>query len=133
MAKALGSVPDMVIRSIFPWCLTPELYPARPGYVRSLADFVRSRPAQPFAAFLQQSNAVLARDVSASWGKITAPTLVTFGGYDVLTSARFADPITCAIPGSELLIFEGCLHTPIYEKVDELNQRTLAFLQPHAV
>jgi pimeloyl-ACP methyl ester carboxylesterase len=30
---------------------------------------------------------------------------------------------------SELLIFEGCAHTPIYEKVEEFNQKTLAFLQ----
>src|SRR5262245_55341411 len=28
-AKALGSVPEMVILSIFPWCFTPELYAAK--------------------------------------------------------------------------------------------------------
>src|SRR3954447_16819417 len=26
MAKGLGSVTDMVIQGIFPWCFTPELY-----------------------------------------------------------------------------------------------------------
>ena len=30
--KALGSVPEMVILSIFPWCFTPELYAAKPEY-----------------------------------------------------------------------------------------------------
>ncbi len=45
VAKALGSVPEMVILALFPWCLTPELYAAKPDYVQSLADFVRSRPA----------------------------------------------------------------------------------------
>jgi pimeloyl-ACP methyl ester carboxylesterase len=34
--------------------------------------------------------------------------------------------------GSELLIFEGCSHAPIYEKVDEFNQKTLAFLNRHS-
>ena len=55
----------MVILGIFPWCFTPELYAAKPEYIQSLADFVRSRPAQPLAAFLQQSNAVIAHDVEA--------------------------------------------------------------------
>ena len=36
------------------------------------------------------------------------------------------------IRGSELLIFEGCSHAPIYEKVEEFNQKTLRFLQRHS-
>jgi hypothetical protein len=36
------------------------------------------------------------------------------------------------IRDSELLIFEACAHAPIYEKVEEFNQKTLAFLQRHA-
>jgi pimeloyl-ACP methyl ester carboxylesterase len=35
MAKALGSVTEMVILGIFPWCLTPELYAAKPDYIES--------------------------------------------------------------------------------------------------
>ena len=46
-AKALQSVPEMTIRAIFPCCFTPELYAAKPDYIQSLADFVRSRLAQP--------------------------------------------------------------------------------------
>ena len=132
-AKALGSVPEMVIQSIFPWCFTPELYAGKPEYIQSLADFVRSRPAQPLAAFLQQSNAVIAHDVAAQLGRIAAPTQITFGHHDMVTSTRFADRMTDAIRGCELLIFEGCSHAPIYEKVDEFNQKTLAFLRRHAV
>jgi pimeloyl-ACP methyl ester carboxylesterase len=133
MAKALGSVPEMVILSIFPWCFTPELYAAKPDYIQSLAAFVRSRPAQPLGAFLQESNAVIAHDVEAQLGRITAPTQITFGRHDLVTSTRFADCMMSNIRGSELLIFEGCAHAPIYEKVEEFNQKTLAFLQRHAV
>src|SRR5215469_12099897 len=61
-AQALDSVPEMVILGILPWCLTPELYAARPDYVDSLKAFIRSRPAQPLAAFFTQSGAVLAHD-----------------------------------------------------------------------
>jgi 3-oxoadipate enol-lactonase len=133
MAEALGSVPEMVILSIFPWCLTPELYAAKPDYIQSLADFVRGRPAQPLAAFSQESNAVIAHDVEAQLGRIAAPTQITFGSYDLLTSTRFADGMKNNIRCSELLIFEECAHAPIYEKVEEFNQKTLAFFQRHSV
>ena len=119
----------MVVLSIFPWCFTPELYAAKPEYIQSLADFVRGRPEQPLAAFLQESNAVIAHDVTAHLGQITAPTQITFGRHDMVTSTRFADPLTSAIRGSELVVFEGCAHAPLYEKVEEFNQKTLAFLQ----
>ncbi len=130
-AKALGSVPEMVILGIFPWCFTPELYAAKPEYIQALADFVRGRPAQPLDAFMQESNAVIAHDAEAQLGKIKAPTQITFGRYDLVTSTRFAERLTGGIRGSELVIFEGCAHAPIYEKVDEFNQKTLAFLQKH--
>jgi pimeloyl-ACP methyl ester carboxylesterase len=132
MAKGLGNVADMVVLGILPWCLTPELYAARPEYVDSLAAFVHSRPAQPLSAFLQQSNAVIAHDVEQHLGAINAPTQITFGRYDMVTSSRFAERMQRAIQQTELVIFEDCSHAPIYEKVDEFNQRSLQFLQQHA-
>jgi pimeloyl-ACP methyl ester carboxylesterase len=132
-AKGLGSVSEMIIQSIFPWCLTPELYAAKPEYIQALAEFVRSRPVQPVAALLQQSDAVIAHDVTAQLSQITAPTQITFGRHDMVTSTRFANQMTGSIRGSELLIFEECAHAPIYQKVDEFNQKTLAFLQRQAV
>jgi pimeloyl-ACP methyl ester carboxylesterase len=130
-AKALDSVPEMIILGIFPWCFTPELYATKPEYIQSLADFVRSRPAQPVAAFVQESNAVIEHDVAAQLNRIKAPTQITFGRRDMVTSTRFADEMTSGTRGSELLIFDGCAHAPIYEKVEEFNQKTLAFLQRH--
>jgi len=82
-AKGLGSVPETVIGTLFPWCFTPELYVAKPEYIDSLAAFVRSRPAMMVESFVQQSNAVIAHDVDAQLGKITAPTLITFGRHDL--------------------------------------------------
>jgi 3-oxoadipate enol-lactonase len=132
MAQGLGSVTEMVIRGIFPWCFTPELYAARTEYVDSLADFVRGRPMPPVDAFLRQSGAVLSHDAQPVLGSIQAPTLITFGRHDMVTSTRFAGPLSEAIASSELLVFERCAHAPIYENVEEFNQRTLAFLQSHA-
>lgn len=132
MAKAIGSVPDMVILALFPWCLTPELYATKPDYIKALADFVRSRPVQTVESFMQQSNAVIAHDVKAQLTRITAPTLITFGRHDVATSTRFADQMKGNIRTSALLIFEDCAHAPIYENVAEFNDRTLQFLKHHA-
>jgi aminoacrylate hydrolase len=131
LARAVG-VTEMIIRAIFPWCFTPELYAERPDYIDSLAAFVRSRPPQAVADFIQQSNAVLAHDVDARLGQIAAPTQITFGRRDQLTSTRFADRLKSGIRHSELLIFEACAHAPLYEDVAEFNQKTLAFLQRHA-
>jgi 3-oxoadipate enol-lactonase len=131
MARALDSVTEMVIKGIFPWCFTPELYAARPEYIDSLAEFVRGRPMPPVDAFLRQSEAVLTHDAQQVLGSVRAPTLLTFGRHDMVTSTRFADPIRGAIADCELVVFEDCSHAPIYENVEEFNQQTLAFLQRH--
>jgi pimeloyl-ACP methyl ester carboxylesterase len=131
MAKGLGSVQEMIIQGILPFCLTPELYAAKPDYVDQLAAFVRSRPQQPIDAFMRQSNAVIAHDALSQLGGIAAPTQITFGRHDIVTSTRFADPLKNGIKGSELTVFETCAHAAIYETVADFNERTLAFLRRH--
>ena len=131
MAKALDSVQETIMRGIFPWCFTPELYAEKPEYIDSLAAFVRSRPAQSVSAFLQQSNAVIGHDAEAQLNRISAPTQITFGRHDMVTSTRFAERLKNGIRNSELLIFETCSHAPIYESVEEFNSKTVAFLQRH--
>jgi pimeloyl-ACP methyl ester carboxylesterase len=132
IAQALGSVADMVIKGIFPWCFTPELYAARPEYIDSLAEFVRGRPMPPVDAFLRQSEAVLNHDARQVLGLIQAPALITFGAHDMVTSTRFAEPLKAGIAGAELAVFDDCAHAPIYEGLDEFNLRTQEFLQRHS-
>jgi 3-oxoadipate enol-lactonase len=129
IARGLGSATEAVVQGIFPWCFTPELYAAKPDYIESLAAFVRARPAQPLDAFLQQSDAVIGHDAASQLGEITAPTQLTFGRHDVVTSTRFSDAMKDSIRKSEVVVFEDCSHAPIYENVSEFNQRTLAFLR----
>ena len=132
MARQLGNITDVVIEGIFPWCFTPELYAAKPEYIDALADFVRSRPMPPVDAFLRQTEAVIAHDATAVLGQIKAPTQVTFGAHDVVTSTRFASPLTEAIKDTELVVFEDCSHATIYENVAEFNAKTLDFLLRHS-
>ena len=53
---------------------------------------------------------MIAHDAEAHLGRITAPTQITFGRHDQVTSTRFAARMTGPIRGSELLIFERCAH-----------------------
>jgi len=128
IAKALNNVPEMVIQGIFPWCFTPELYASKPDYIQSLADFVRGRPKQLVEAFLLESDAVISHDAQAQLAKVRAPTQITFGRHDMVTSTRFADPLKNGIKNSELHIFEDCSHAPIYENVAAFNEKSLEFL-----
>ncbi|HET7031964.1 MAG TPA: alpha/beta hydrolase [Casimicrobiaceae bacterium] len=132
MARAMNSIPEMVIQGIFPWCFTPGLYAQKPEYIQALSDFVRSRPTQPVDAFIQQSDAVIAHDAEAQLRKIRAPTQITFGRHDAVTSTRFAEALENGIHKSEAHIFEDCSHTPMYESVAAFNEKTLAFLRSHA-
>ena len=131
LLNATGSVTELIIAGIFPWCFTPELYVTKPDYIQSLAAFVRTRPAQPPEAFISQTEAVLAHDIESHLGQIKVPTLITFGRHDQVTSTRFAHAMTENITGSELIIFEDCSHAPIYENVEEFNRKTVDFLQRH--
>ena len=131
VARAVG-VPEMVIRAIFPWCFTPELYAERPDYIDSLAAFVRSRPPQSGAGF---PPAVGCRPRARCGGP---------SGTDSRSDAHHRrDPRSTHIhpfrrstearhSNSELLVFDGCAHAALYERVEEFNEQTLAFLRRHA-
>ncbi len=132
IAQGLGSVTDMVIQGIFPYCFTPELYAAKPEYIDALAEFVRGRPMPPLDAFMRQSGAVLAHDARGVLSSIAAPTLITFGRHDTACSTRFAEPLSDRIENSEVLVFEDCAHAAIYEDVEGFNTQTLDFLLRHS-
>jgi pimeloyl-ACP methyl ester carboxylesterase len=57
-----------------------------------------------------------------------APTLVTFGRWDLVTSTRFESALW-TISDVEVRVFEDRTHAAIYEIVAAFNERTLAFLR----
>jgi pimeloyl-ACP methyl ester carboxylesterase len=129
LALSLPTVADVVVRAIFPWCFTPEMYAQRPEFVETLADFVRGRPTQPVDAFLAQTEAVIAHDASAVLGEIDVRTLITFGARDLVCSTRFAEPLRSGIAGSELVVFEHLSHAGLHEDPETFNRATLDFLR----
>jgi 3-oxoadipate enol-lactonase len=131
LARGLPAVADAVIQGVFPLCFTPEMYVERPDFAQTLAEFVRGRPAQPLDAFLAQSDAVLAHDASAVLDQIRAPTLITFGAHDLVTSTRFAEPLRSGIEHAELVVFEHLSHGGLHEDPEAFNRATLDFLTRH--
>ena len=129
VANALGDVCDTAISAIFPWCFTPERYVTQPEFIETVVAFVRSRPRQSVADFLEHSNAVIEHDVLDVLRNIRAPTQITFGSADVITSTRFAEPFADALPHATIEIFDGCSHAPFFEDVESFNSRTLGFLE----
>jgi pimeloyl-ACP methyl ester carboxylesterase len=128
VALTLPSVADTVIQAIFPLCFTPEMYVSRPEFADTLADFVRSRPAQPLDAFLAQTEAAIAHDVSPVLGEIGVPSLITVGARDLVCSPRFAERINSRIGRSELVVFEHLSHGGLHEDPEFFNRATLDFL-----
>jgi pimeloyl-ACP methyl ester carboxylesterase len=128
LAPSLPTVADVVIQAIFPFCFTPEAYVGRPEFVAALDDFVRSRPAQPLDAFLDQAEAAIAHDARGVLREIGAPTLVTLGARDLVCGGRFAEPLTSMISGSELVVFDHLSHAGLHEDPETFNRPTLGFL-----
>lgn len=129
VAEALGDVCETAIMAIFPWCFTPERYASQPEFIQGIIDFARSRPKQRVADFLEHSTAVIRHDVVDALPKVRAPTQISFGSADVVTSTRFVEPLVGAIPHAELVVFEDCSHAPFLEDVESFNSRTLDFLK----
>ena len=128
LASSLPTIADVVITGIFPWCFTPETYDERPEFIGSLVEFVRGRPAQKAAGFMAQLDAVVGHDASSALAGIRAPTLITFGGRDLVCSTRFAGPLHDGIAGSELVVFEELSHAGLHEGPEVFNRATLDFL-----
>ena len=74
----------------------------------------------------------MAHDGETQLDKIRAPTQITFGRHDMVTSTRFADQLKNGIRNSELYVFEDCSHAPLYENVPAFNEKTLEFLSRNA-
>jgi len=132
-ARANQSVVDTAINYIFPFCLSPELFASNPDHITALVDFVKGRPKQSLVGFVGQCGAVLSHDVEGKLENIKVPTLLTFGELDLITSVgRFADKLKNGIRNSELVVFKGCAHAPLYEKTQDFNNVTLSFLKKHS-
>ena len=84
--------------------------------------------ADQLAGFLGAIGVERTHVAGVSLGAITAPTLITFGAHDLVTSTRFAELLTSGIAASELVVFDHLSHAGLHEDPETFNRTTVAFL-----
>ena len=65
--------------------------------------------------------AMVDHDFSAALRAITAPTLVIWGGADLIAPLRTGQALASAIPRARLVVMEGVGHAPMIEVPDRFN------------
>ncbi len=83
----------------------------------------------PQHAFNAQCDACITHDTLDRLDAIKVPTLITVGDTDIFTPFAFSKAIHDRISASELLVLERTGHAHHWEKLDEFNSKTTAFLQ----
>lgn len=112
----------------------PKLAPARllrwlPTFPPLLApillrDALRAGP----LTLWQATRDLLASDLRPNLEAITAPTLILWGDRDGLLPVELAHELHAALPSSELRIFPGAGHNPMWETPAAFNEAVRAFL-----
>lgn len=80
---------------------------------------------------LGQLEANLTHDVADRLGEIRMPTLITVGELDMCIPPFFSRELHEAIPGSELVVFDGGSHLFGLQDPDTFNRVTLEWLGRH--
>ena len=110
------------------WFLTPDFMARHPQRVDGqIESIVKSAPSRDDLVRLYTAN--LRHDALDRLHRISAPTLVTVGTFDLALPPMYAREVADAIQGSELVLFEGGGHLHNLENPGEFNAVSLDFLR----
>ena len=131
----LRMLEEMDLRSFYEinvlWFMTPEFMRRKAGALsRRVKAIVASAPSKELLMAQYQAN--LAHETMDRLAEIRAPTLVTVGSFDLATPPMYGREVAEAIPGAELVVFEGGGHLHNVEAAGDFNGVTLEFLRRHA-
>jgi pimeloyl-ACP methyl ester carboxylesterase len=87
------------------------------GMGRAVLATIRSIPSWPLA------------ETYDSYGRLGIPTLVFWGRMDATLPIVQSEALLAAVPSARLHVVEGAGHVPHWEKADEVNAETIAFLR----
>ena len=116
--------------------------PIDPGFVKSFAESVLSRPASaealdsmiaenlkvPARVWLETSNGLLEETFPGELAKIQAPTLIVWGDRDPIITNEDQLALAEAIKGSKLIMHPGSGHMLYWEEPALIAQDIVAFL-----
>jgi pimeloyl-ACP methyl ester carboxylesterase len=112
--------------AFFTWVYTPRAH--GDGTVDQLVEEALGFPyQQTVEGFQAQVDACLGHDTTGRLGRITAPTLVLAGEYDVIVPPRTSLALAAEIPTARFELMPGEAHQPFQEVPDRFNARVDAF------
>ena len=111
------------------WFITPQYFRQYPDVVESQIDNIVKRADKHMV--IQQYEADVDHDTLSRLHRVTVPTLVTVGSYDVAIPPLYSREVADAINGAELVIFEEGGHLHNVENPEQFNRVTLDFLLRH--
>ncbi|MEP7357368.1 MAG: alpha/beta hydrolase [Anaerolineales bacterium] len=127
--RALASPADFV-QLLQLWIASPHYYD------ENLAKLAQDQASaadgyMPLAPFAAQCDACRSHNTLDRLPAISAPALLTVGELDIFTPLRLSAEMHARLPGSKLLIFDGCGHIHHWEDLERFNDQTLQFLLDH--
>lgn len=153
-ALVLADVPGLLHRMAYSKYLShlgidflPNLYPTQNDHLRNLATSIigmveRMQPTPEAIvvnpkfrkSFLNEDPARIAglalalEDFSADLPRVTAPTLLLWGGRDEIAPLRNGETLAAMLPNAALEVFAASGHTPMDDVPASFNARVSAFL-----
>lgn len=124
------AAPGVFTRMLQLWIFTPAYHET---HIEDLLERERTGLAAPYPmpvhAFQAQCDACMTHHTRGRLGAIDAPVLIVSGDRDLFTPLHYSQSIAAQMSRSELVILPGAGHTHHWERLDEFNRKTLAFLQ----
>lgn len=122
---------DFYYEMTLPLLFSPRFMSENFEDLMKILEHMKSNPASR-DGLAGQIAANLSHDLSADAHAVSSPTLVTVGELDYLLPVVCSRELQAAIPGSDLVIFEGAGHLATMEASDEFNSVTLKWLRENA-
>ena len=119
---------DFYYEATLPLLFSPRFLSSDFGRLQTILGNMRAKAAT-LDGLRWQIDANLTHDQRAGASRVTAPTLITVGELDHLLPVAASEELVAAIPGAELVVFEGAGHLATMEAPDRFNEVTLAWLQ----
>jgi pimeloyl-ACP methyl ester carboxylesterase len=90
---------------------------------------ITGKPLLPMTPAVQMSAGIIDFDVLPKLSLIHQPTLILWGSKDPIAPLQDASYLKSKIPRANLVILEGCGHSPMQEQPARFNQELWKFLQ----
>jgi pimeloyl-ACP methyl ester carboxylesterase len=119
---------DFYYEATLPLLFSPRFLSSDFDRLQTMLSAMRANAAT-VTGLAGQIEANLTHDLRGKAAAVTAPTLVTVGDLDVLLPVAASRELAAAIPGAELVVFDGAGHLATMEAADRFNEVTLAWLQ----